>query len=88
MFGLDRCNIIQSALVKYEAYCDGADIKPVKNERSNEKLRNIRIIQREGKILTGEDFTPLAPSRAVSACGQRTKSQLIQQRRAESITQL
>ena len=54
-------------------------------------------MQRDGKILVGEDFTPFATNetgesklkqrvQSVSVC--RTKSQLMAQRREESLAQL
>ena len=56
--------------------------------RQNEKLQNIRVIQRDGKVIVAENFTPLAPARAASAQGIRTKSELMQKRRQESVNLL
>lgn len=82
--------MVQSALVDYDIY--GADVglreKMHSEVRQNEKLQNIRVIQRDGKVLVGEDFTPLAPTRATSAQGIRTKSELMQKRRQESVNLL
>ena len=55
-----------------------------------EKPEKIRVIQRNGKILVGEDFTPLAetiaePKRANTSQGVRTRTQLMERRRTESI---
>ncbi len=48
---------------------------------------NIRIIQRDGKILVAEDFTCLAPktfgARAASAAGVRTRTELNTKRRQD-----
>ena len=88
MFGLDRGNIIQTALVDYDIYGVDSAKKMNTKVRKNEKLSNIRVMQRDGKFLIGEDFTSLAPARATSALGIRTKSDLIQKRRQESISRL
>jgi len=55
-------------------------------------MKSIRILQREGKVLVAEDFTPLAPKtfgqRAASATGVRTKTDLKLKRRQESTAEL
>ena len=78
MFGLERCGAIQSSLQVGQ--------KNIKN------LGNIRVLQREGKILEAEDFTPLTQTskvvRCVSASGPRTRSKMLQNRREQSVAEL
>ena len=88
MFGLERAHLVQSALVDYEDY-GAADAKRMSSKyttRPNERLKNIRVVQRDGKFIVGENFTPLAPpTRATSAQGARTKTELKHMRKQESI---
>ena len=56
--------------------------------KPNERLKNLRVVQRDGKIIVGEDFTPLAPARAASAQGVRTQAELKHIRKQESISML
>lgn len=46
-----------------EKFLFGLDRAGLNDEIRNSKnqLKHIRIVQRNGKILQGEDFTPLAP---------------------------
>ena len=52
----------------------------------------MRVIQRDGKVIAAEDFTPLVSNahltRSASASGVRTKSQLMQKRRDDSVVEL
>ena len=110
MFGLERAGAIQSAAqVQQRAEIDRkVDTKRVRAQTavkpSNQAvLNNIRVLQREGKILVGEDFTPLAPEplqfepmvegsafqkRSQSVSGCRTKRELMSKRRSAAVAEL
>ena len=50
-----------------------------------------RIMQRDGKIIEGEDFTPLAPTkpeRPMTAQRAQTRNQLLNQRRQSNLTDM
>ena len=88
MFGLERAHLVQSALVDYEDYgTTDAKLTITKSTtRPNERLKNLRVVQRDGKVIVGENFTPLAPpARATSAQGARTNTELKHMRKQESI---
>lgn len=92
MFGLERTGAIQSALqVKY-ADADSAKKSHAHKSSSKDNIQRIRVLQREGKILVGEDFTPLDKGpfmqRAASAIGPRTKSALMARRREQNVSEL
>ena len=70
MLGLERTGPVKSITMLND--------KGVVTEKT--RLNDIRIIQHDGKILVGDDFTPLAPpkleKRSASALGHRTQSEL------------
>lgn len=54
-------------------------------------LKHIRIIQKNGKILSGEDFTSIAPQRPSTTLGPerpRTRQELHHKRRNQSLSEL
>jgi hypothetical protein len=51
---------------------------------SSNVMKHIRIIQKNGKILAGEDFTSIAPNKPITTLDQerpRTRQELHQNRR-------
>ena len=62
--------------------------------RSSKKINYIRVIQKEGEILQGEDFTALEkkliirPKSVCPAGRPKTQQELLRKRRAESISLL
>ena len=67
MFGLDRSGVTQSAQQVVNLNLTAKKIVPTKGQKDSadkhksqhSKLNSIRVLQRDGKILVGEDFTPL-----------------------------
>jgi len=74
LFGLDCCAPVPR------------EMQP--RNRDGRKTTHLRAIQKNGKILVAEDFTPLAPARTASAIGGRTQAALMAERRQQSVSHL
>jgi len=62
--------------------------------RSSKKINYIRVIQKEGEILQGEDFTALEkkliirPNSGCPPVRPKTQQELLRKRRSESVSML
>ena len=88
LFGLERAGVNQFAKLVQQQHEDSP---------SKEKINRIRVIQRDGAVIVGEDFSGIKPkechfhkrsSSTIDDSRSRTKAQLLEKRRKESLSAL
>ena len=81
LFGLEAA----ANRLSYSSLLPGYDYERRHQQRVSNHLNHIRVLQKNGKPIVGEDFTPLAQPKPPKAEGYNSLSEMKQDRRAKNI---
>lgn len=85
LFGLEA----SANRLSYNSLLPGYDYERRHAQKTSNHLNHVRVLQKNGKPLVGEDFTPIAPQpRPPKADGYRTQTEMKEDRKAKDLKQI